>query len=42
MDIDLIDLRFVEVLLFAATQPLDRAAIAVRLSEDADVEAILR
>ena len=42
MDIDLIDLRFVEVLLFAATQPLDRAAIAARLPEDADVEAILR
>ncbi len=42
MDIDPTDLRLVEALLFAATQPLDRAAIAARLSEDADVEAILR
>jgi len=42
MDIDPTDLRLVEALLFAATQPLDRGAIAARLSEDADVEAILR
>lgn len=42
MDIDPTDLRLVEALLFAATQPLDRGAIAARLPEDADVEAILR
>ncbi len=35
------DLRVAEALVFAAAEPLDEASIAARLSEDADVGAIM-